>query len=454
METPKNSAKASRENPKEECRFCKTKLVIKYGKTAYISTENIFAVSKRKEYSDKPEFRGLENKASSQLCAELGFNVAKSDKLSDRICKPCGRSLRSTYCFYKRLKSVEENDSANAEASDKKTTETERGVNEGKCSDAPNRFKRQLPTTISPDRCTISKAAKRSSGAKKSLAFGQEKENLANVDAHLNIESLLDKPTTQVKTVIVYPNGNVECRSSFSQESASIIINISKRNWKTVANTIFKHEEIKAELLGPITKAVDAEFADYCKDSRKSILLAKSPAEVGQFSNAKFLEECAVSCPFWTASLKGANGVKRKSDETLKIANSMALSTAAAARARNHKMSALAYRISTILFHSGTKWEDIDRLSKLGICMSPESIVAFQTKMGGTCRVKLFAWKSEIEKRKTVALALKKVLEHATDHCSSRDLQMLTETFCKETSKKKILMKLSQRLRWPLLRRR
>ena len=73
-----------------------------------------------------------------------------------------------------------------------------------------------------------------------------------------------------------------------------------------MANTIFKHEEIKAELLGSITKAVDGEFTDYCKDSRKSILLAKSPAEVGQFSNAKFLEECAVSCPFWTASRERA----------------------------------------------------------------------------------------------------------------------------------------------------
>ena len=126
-ETPKKSANASRENPKEQCRFCKTKLVIRYGRVAYISTENIFTISKRKEYSDKPEFRGLENKTSSQLCAELGFNVAKSDKLSDRICKPCGRNLRNTYCFYKRLKSVEENDRANAEASDKKTAETERG---------------------------------------------------------------------------------------------------------------------------------------------------------------------------------------------------------------------------------------------------------------------------------------------------------------------------------------
>ena len=105
---------------------------------------------------------------------------------------------------------------------------------------------------------------------------------MTNVDAPLNVEGLLDEPTTQVKPIIVYPNGNVECRSSFSKESASIIINISKRNWKTVANTIFKREEIKAELLSPITKAVDAEFTDYCKDSRKSILLAKTPAEVGR----------------------------------------------------------------------------------------------------------------------------------------------------------------------------
>jgi len=123
-ETPKKSASASRENPTEECR---TKLVIRYGRVAYISTENIFTISKRKEYSDKREFQGLEYKTWSQLCAELGFNVAKSDKLSDRICKPCGRNLRNTYCFYKRLKSVEENDRANAEASDKKTAETERG---------------------------------------------------------------------------------------------------------------------------------------------------------------------------------------------------------------------------------------------------------------------------------------------------------------------------------------
>ena len=45
-ETPKKSASASRENPKEECRFCKTKLVIRYGKTAYILAK-IYLQSRR-----------------------------------------------------------------------------------------------------------------------------------------------------------------------------------------------------------------------------------------------------------------------------------------------------------------------------------------------------------------------------------------------------------------------
>ena len=120
---------------------------------------------------------------------------------------------------------MEENDRANAEASDKKTAETERGVNEGES------------------------VATRQADSRGSFCLQSHQ---------------IDAPPLKLLNDQAEPrnNGNVECRSSFSKESASVIINISKRNWKTVANTIFKHEEIKAELLGPITKAVDAEFSE------------------------------------------------------------------------------------------------------------------------------------------------------------------------------------------------
>jgi hypothetical protein len=55
--------------------------------------------------------------------------------------------------------------------------------------------------------------------------------------------------------------------------------------------------------------------------------------------------------------------------------NAMALATSALARSRNAKLSAYAYRISLILFKSGASYYDRVRLNRLGICMSPESVV-------------------------------------------------------------------------------
>ena len=68
----------------------------------------------------------------------------------------------------------------------------------------------------------------------------------------------------------------------------------------------------------------------------------------------------------------------------------MALNTAVAAKCRNQKMSALAYRISMILLHSGVKFDDLNRLHKLGICMTPESIVCMEKKNGRGLRFKSY----------------------------------------------------------------
>ena len=112
-----------------------------------------------------------------------------------------------------------------------------------------------------------------------------------------------------------------------------------------MANTVFRHPEVKSKLLEPLRHAVDAEFKEYWKDTSKSILLAKSPKEIAEFTNS-----------YWEAAVKGASGVENlSSSESGSKINALALCSAAVARARNQKMSALAYRLSTILFHSGAK---------------------------------------------------------------------------------------------------
>ena len=96
------------------------------------------------------------------------------------------------------------------------------------------------------------------------------------------------------------------------------------------------------------------------------------------------------------ACLKGACNVKALAEGNGKVIHSVALSSAVAAKCRNPKMSAAAYRISTILFHSGVKHEDLRLLNNLGVCMSPDSIIELQKKMGENCESKLLHWKNEI----------------------------------------------------------
>jgi hypothetical protein len=84
----------------------------------------------------------------------------------------------------------------------------------------------------------------------------------------LNIEELYnsEKETTQLKTVIVSSNGNVETRLSFDESInlKKIIINLVRGNLKTVANMLFKLPNIEEYLRGALTRTVACEFKQHC----------------------------------------------------------------------------------------------------------------------------------------------------------------------------------------------
>ena len=165
--------------------------------------------------------------------------------------------------------------------------------------------------------------------------------------------------TSQVKVVIVAPSGRVKNHSSFDEKTKSLILNLCRKNWQTVANACFQHPHLREELTEPLRKAVNAEFKEYCNNSTDSVLKKSSPEDLAAFSNKILVHEAEVWCPVWMACLKGACNVQESSDEDIKATNSLALSKVVAARCRNPTMSAVSYRISTILFHSGVKWDDL-----------------------------------------------------------------------------------------------
>ena len=141
-----------------------------------------------------------------------------------------------------------------------------------------------------------------------------------------------------------------------------------------VTNAVLQHSELRQDILKALWRRLNAEFKEYC--SSDSVLKHRTPEELIAFSNSSIVEEVSTKCPFWSSCISGACGVEMK--ESRNVNNAIALATSVLARVRNQSMSALAYRVSSILFHSGVSSQDLIRLNRMGICMSPQMILSLQ----------------------------------------------------------------------------
>ena len=388
-ETPEKLVKKTGRKPKEasandECRFCKTNL--KAGKGKRPSFENLFKPSGREE---------SKKIILANACESIGFKLNQSESLSDRVCQSCGRKIRNASELYNFIKEA-----------------VAQTIAKEQISDNSERSKRQLPTTITPDRNEFKKphskerACNKSTTRKSLFSATTARESLVktatdtqfNFLDHLpNLDITHEKQDnqTKLKVIIAYPNGDITARETFDETTKSIIKNLSLKNWKTVGNIVLKHSQLKQYIIKALERGVSDEFR--CLSKSETVLKGREVDEIIAFSNKLLIHEVSLLCPLWHACLKGACGKKLSSRKSIKVNNSMALATASLARARNAKLSAFAYRVSAILFHSGTKHEDILRLCRLGICMSPDSTVHFQRKMGENHESKILLWKKTSE---------------------------------------------------------
>jgi len=232
----------------------------------------------------------------------------------------------------------------------------------------------------------------------------KEDEMLSNLDV-----DVLPQTGLQVKVVYMIPSGTVTTRFPRDEQTKNLVKNIACENWREVSNAILKHKELAPVIIIAIRKAVFKEFSDYLKCDSK--LLATNPDELARFSNKLFMEEIRIHCPVWFNCQFGASGLSSKEEAVGGRVNSMAPSSSTLARLRNPQASAVHYRISTILFHSGVKHDDLNRLNRLGVCMSPDSIVRLQGKMNMQLEGKVDIWRSAIEENHGALKLAKEVLQ-------------------------------------------
>lgn len=382
------------ETPSDRCRICRCLFKVQFGNSS-ISSENLFKPSQRK---------GSYGTILANICRLVGVEVVANAKLySDRVCNPCARKIRNLGSLFELINTAIEKESI---CKPQGTTPPKQGT---------NLFKRLLdtPPGKSPSRKTVRVnspvSAKRAS--RKSLRFElQEKETVRAQDdlleSCLNID---DMPgcDLQVKVAMVNSSGNATIRIPRDDETKKLIRQMCNKNCQAAANTIVKHDELRPEIIKAMKKAISEEVADYLRT--ESILLSSEPDEIACFSNKIFLEELRVFCPSFYEILVASIGLDSEDVKQEPAINGAAFAAAILCRARNPKASAAHYRISTVLFHSGVKHEDLVLLNRLGVCMSPDAAIRVQRKMGEQLEGKVKIWKKAIEENKGALLLCEEI---------------------------------------------
>ena len=98
-----------------------------------------------------------------------------------------------------------------------------------------------------------------------------------------NIDDIDGKSSSQLKVLILNPNGEVIVRKTFDNATKSLIINLVLKNWKTAANHAFRHEELIEHTKEAVRIAVSSEFKALSKSD--TILKGRKPEEIAAFAD-------------------------------------------------------------------------------------------------------------------------------------------------------------------------
>ena len=133
-------------------------------------------------------------------------------------------------------------------------------------------------------------------------------------------------------------------------------------------NALYSKQTVKDELLQRVCSSINEECKELCSTRRPSVLRDVSPQGLKQFTETTHVAELATRAPVLYAVLSSAVGknhtVKENldvqepnttSEQRTKIVPPISMAASILLKSRCPQMSAQAYRLSTVLWHSGAK---------------------------------------------------------------------------------------------------
>ena len=138
-------------------------------------------------------------------------------------------------------------------------------------------------------------------------------------------------------------------------------------------------------------------------------------------------------CPIFHGIILSASGLNDNDAKRIGTStNGIALAAASLCRVQNPEALALHFHISTVLFHSGVKSDDLNGLNCLGVCMSPDSMIRAQNTMCEQLEGKVLLWKKAIEQNKGALLLGEELMTTQIPNRDETDMEINVEVKLEE----------------------
>ena len=406
-------------SPNIFCRLCKKNLRIVYGpmvtkKSGFSSYMNLFKPSAREnDYG----------RVIAQSLHQIGISVEKIEGVSEVVCSPCGRKLLKLCDTFTSVSSALAEFSCEGDGGETFKRKIGAVLTPGR---SPGKASRKQKRVTSPSKQTEGRVPRSEKtlfdkGNRSESEIADSVQAISASDAmlsKLNVDDLDMSSGSKIKVVIAFPSGHVRAQSTFDGEVQSVIMYLALGRWGPAIRAMFNHRDLFAELLAAVQQQANREFTEYSQFD--SCLKITSRDQLGVFSNRALVKELSVQCPIFYSVVTGA--CKDASD--LSSINAITLATSSIARTRNSTMSAVAYRISCILYHSGISSKDALRLNRLGISMSPDMVISMHHKMGENFDHKVHLWKKTIEENLTSRKLIEEIKVQQIQDLQSDDMEI------------------------------
>jgi len=361
-----------------------------------------------------------ENARKQNLSGRVAMLLGVEDDLSVGprvLCKKCFRRIERYETTVKELNSFKELYKANLPCwrADGEHSRSKR------CSSSPGLGIKKSRGVLGPSPSSAGRNVRRSL-----IQPTAEKENQTADDS---MELCVNPGNVEV--VIDYESGRKR-RVPKDDVDRKAIKQVVLGEYGYAVNALYSKKVIRDALLEKVRAAVTSECKDLCSVKTPSLLRNTSPTGLKQFSESAHVAELAERAPILYLLLSAAVGkpipqtagnhdeenASSSDTDSNKTVPAISMAASVLLKTRCPQMSAQAYRVSTVLWHSGAKKQVYNRGVKWGLTVGHTSAIQKIEQMGKDHDAKVLKWKMQQEHHRKFHATLETItecLEEAVD---------------------------------------